>query len=411
MKLGGQDLDKVTKLFIAEGEVAKVHHGSTLVWEKPTSVQAAEGTSTFDNALNISVDKIRGTTEQVNSASHNIFDFGDNNGALRNGVAVKTDENGYIVANGKMTAPWSIISSAVPSIHAVTLAPGDYTLSFSEPVNYYINLDSDLVNGGYYRCCQIPPGQTEASFTLTKPVFHVRLSVIGAQGNVINLRVRPMLEKGKVKHNYEPYTSGIRLGKLITTRSFNAVVNHGAKSLPVSTLLWSIGDSKDTIFFEDGKWKIVRRTRTVTLNGSENWLKDNEGDAFGYIIKGSEAIFAEHDFSSSAGYCSHYIFDDTTKGWTGVGKCGWWGSGGTFWIQTANNMSPETFKSKIASAKPVVMFVAKKPLVSEITDQALLRQLSALRDIYCDTTRYEVKVEATETKPVLVISYLKKGAF
>lgn len=411
MKLGGQDLAKVTKMLIDEGEVAKVHHGSTLVWEKPTSVQTAKGTSIFDNALNISVDKIRGTTEQVNSASHNIFYFGDNNGALKNGVAVKTDENGYIVANDKMTAAWCVISSAAPSIYAVTLAPGDYTLSFSEPVNYYINLDSDLVNGGYYRCCQIPPRATKASFTLTKPVFHVRLSVIGAQGDNINLRVRPMLEKGKVKHNYEPYTSGIRLGKLSTTRNFNVVINNGAKSLPVSTFLGNVGNARDTIYFEDGKWKVVKRTRTVTLNGSENWLKDNEGDAFGYIIKGSEATFAEHDLSSSTGYCSHYIFDNTTKGWTGVGKCGWWGGNCTFWIQTANNMSPETFKSKIASAKPTVMFVAKKPSVIEITDQALLRQLRALRDIYCDTTRYEVKVETTEAKPILVISYLKKGEF
>ena len=78
-----------------------------------------------------------------------------------------------------------------------------------------------------------------------------------SSGNTVDVTLRPQLEVSDVVTVYEPYKSS-------TT------------TIPLSEPLHAIGDIKDEITYQDGKWGVLRRTGEYVVDGTESWVLDSE---------------------------------------------------------------------------------------------------------------------------------------
>ncbi len=149
---------------------------------------------------------IYGNTEQVKTSGYNIFRFGDMNNTLSQGIKSKTDENGYITSTGTATTDWASVTSFDSNS---VLMPGTYTLSIEPSAPIRTSINGELVSNNSYKWLgAVDPGQNKVTFTVTKPIKQVRLSIRTVPNQALNIKFRPMLEAGIEAHSYEPYTGG-----------------------------------------------------------------------------------------------------------------------------------------------------------------------------------------------------------
>lgn len=72
-----------------------------------------------------------------------------------------------------------------------------------------------------------------------------------SSGAVLNTTLKPQLEVGEFATEYEPY-------------------KESTSTIPLSEPLRAIGDIKDEITYQDGKWGVLRRLRKVVIDGDTN---------------------------------------------------------------------------------------------------------------------------------------------
>lgn len=78
-----------------------------------------------------------------------------------------------------------------------------------------------------------------------------------SSGNTVDVTLRPQLEVSDVVTVYEPYKSS-------------------TATIPLSEPLRAIGDVKDEITYQDGKWGVLRRTGKYVVDGTESWVLDSD---------------------------------------------------------------------------------------------------------------------------------------
>lgn len=421
LKLDGQSLSDITDIDLPQGKVVKVSHGSTVVWTKPVNIRLPEGQSKIETTLTASVDGFYGDTiATMTTNGYNVFNFGNRNGAAVNGIVSSTDNNGYITAKGTFTDTWTVISATDSTTSSIVLEQGIYIFSIDKPTNVDVYLRA-IENGAQKTLGIIRAGATAIKCGVAKPVNTVRIALPGVVGGKIDVRIRPMLEKGSTAHSYERYTGGIpapnldypceikHLSKLTVNVNGDENVKNVYINLGYKHELRRIGNYMDRIFY-DGIWKIKRQIAKVNLTGNEGWVKDNDGGSFGYILNADNGVIASRDKSVYDGYCTLFAFEKSQQAWTGVGKGGWLGTKGDLWIQTRTNMSPTEFKNAIASKKAELYYVLASPTITIIDDVSTVNLLNKLRDIYHESGKYEFSVNVYDgcaTK--LDLSYLKKG--
>lgn len=422
LELDGQSLSDITNIDLPQGKVVKVSHGSTVVWTKPVNIRLPEGQSKIETTLTASVDGFYGDTiATMTTNGYNVFNFGNRNGEAVNGIVSSTDNNGYITAKGTFTDTWTVVSATDSTTSSIFLKQGIYIFSIDKPTNVDVYLHA-IENGAQKTLGIIRAGATAIKCGVAKPVNTVRIALPGAVGGKIDIRIRPMLEKGSTAHPYERYTGGIpapnldypckfkHLDRLTINVSDDKNVETVYIPLGKDHELRRIGNYRDRIFY-DGVWKLERRIIEINLTGSEGWIKDNEGGNFGYILNANDGVIASRDRSVYDGYCTLFTFEKSQQAWTGVGKGGWRGAKGNLWIQTRTNMSPAEFKNAIASKKAELYYVLASPTITIIDNVDTVNLLNKLRDIYHESGKYEFSASAYNgCSTELDLSYLKKGA-
>ena len=150
---------------------------------------------------------IYGNTEQTKTSGYNIFNFGDMNNSVSQGIKSKTDSDGYITSIGKAITDWASVTSFDSNS---VLMPGTYTLSIEPSAPIRTSINGELVGNNSYKWLgAVDPGQTKVTFTVAEPIKQVRLSIRTIPNQALSIKFRPMLETGSEAHSYEPYTGGV----------------------------------------------------------------------------------------------------------------------------------------------------------------------------------------------------------
>lgn len=148
----------------------------------------------------LTLDEVRGKTEQDSTNGYNLFDFSTAVFRAQRGVVSILNEDGSISFKGLFTETGY---GGDVDLEALELN-GTYTFSTDRVLPY----DLAFVPSDWSTPVIIQSGTKSGSITVSSKKFkHV---VVKAQsGDAVDMTVNLMLEKGSTAHPYEPYTGGI----------------------------------------------------------------------------------------------------------------------------------------------------------------------------------------------------------
>jgi hypothetical protein len=196
------------------------------------------------------------------------------------------------------------------------------------------------------------------TFTLTQPT-KIQIQLVVMSKAVENITFKPQLEIGTVSSDFEKF-------------------NGGQIDLTLSAPLRSIGDVKDEITYQDGKWGVLRRIGEYTLTGTEgNTYSGVNADTntgtvadrrFSIKSTGSDWISQKKAGTEGTGELSNYF-----KAITGTdGKHGTFKLNSNYAVFMDNDCywaSVDEFKTWVQTNKPVFTYVLGTPTFEAFDDQ------------------------------------------
>lgn len=144
--------------------------------------------------------EIKGDTEQESYSGKNIIK--PQNGTAQNITCSYNESDGVVTFIGTSNATY-----CVPPAFEMAYEPGTYTLSIDKPQSVRVGVGFWTgTSSSSRKAFAIPVGQTSATYTLAEPAIQADLFLTGLTTNTAyNISIKPMLEKGSVATDYEPY--------------------------------------------------------------------------------------------------------------------------------------------------------------------------------------------------------------
>ena len=145
-----------------------------------------------------------GDTSQQTYTGKNLANWasnGDNGGAT-----ITVDGDGYFSVKATSTTTNYVNITTRPSI---SLPAGTYTFSLSSATTEEIRLAGTYEGESRTAITSIAAGGTSTTFTTTKVMVEADVWLPTSIGSTVNIKIRPMLEKGSTATPFEPYVGGI----------------------------------------------------------------------------------------------------------------------------------------------------------------------------------------------------------
>lgn len=137
--------------------------------------------------------------------------------------------------------------------------------------------------------------------------------------------------------------------------------------------LCKIGDYQDKIYKSNDKWLLEKNTKSLILDGTQNWSRQNAGLGYLWVFP------SDRKTSVYDGYCDTFEVEKTSTTWTTLNYCGW-SSTNNFWIREDNQIAStlEEWKQWLSLHNIKIYYVLETPNITEITDENLISQLEEL---------------------------------
>jgi hypothetical protein len=172
------------------------------------------------------------------------------------------------------------------------------------------------------------------------------------------------LEEGTSSSSYEPYQSTIYPINLGTTE------------------LCKIGDYKDRIYYDNGKWYLEKNIGKVVLDGTQ-------GDYYDKINRTNTTRFliqrAITDGKNDTLLSNYFVYSSSIYSQDIVGI---WKSGIYIYISVLNEIATTVadFKTWLSTHNTEVLYILATPTYTEITDTTLIAQLEEIKYSYENQT-------------------------
>lgn len=145
---------------------------------------------------------------------------------------------------------------------------------------------------------------------------------------------------------------------------------HNRTYIPISEPLRSIGDIKDEICYQNGKYGVLRKCAKVVLNGSESW-SDTSDLFYSMVPDAKKAEFG----SAPIVYCDQYIYQKATNS-NMIDKrfklCRTSTNAVPFiWIKDLDYATTDDFKAKLQTNPITVVYVLDVPVFEPFEDQSI----------------------------------------
>lgn len=328
-----------------------------------------------------SYEPYKGNTYEVNLGK-NLFDIqGIVKGRLDNGVIGYASDVSNLTLNDNSfsfttTANYRGVTSDYIKINGTKCVFSNKSITFGSSLNVvvacYNNSKTFLSNASL--------GSANLTYmvaTLPSNTSYIRVYLYLNSAGTITIE-EPQLEKGSTATSYSPYFTPIELNK--------------------------IGDYKDRIYKDNGKWYVEKQTGKVVLDGSENWQK-NFGDNLFNLT---------YDFSFIVGYglSNYYKYNPVQSGInanTVNGDFVLQKSGGYYviFIKNTSIITIDNFKTWLSTHNTEIIYPLATPTYTEITNTELIEDLETLYTAKSQEGTTNISITSEDLEMILNVSALK----
>ena len=162
-----------------------------------------------------------------------------------------------------------------------------------------------------------------------------------------------------------------------------------------------IGNYQDCVYFKNGKWYLEKNTDTKTFDGSEAWVKTSEDNVNIYYLTNS--ISSVSDYTD--GFSTHF---KNAKAYPNkAGTFAIRGGGQSIFFNHGTITTIDGWKAWL-NANNVTLVFPTLPVVTEITDPALLERLNKLMEARTYDGLTNISVTGTDLTPEIKVKYMRK---
>ena len=162
-----------------------------------------------------------------------------------------------------------------------------------------------------------------------------------------------------------------------------------------------IGNYQDCVYFKDGKWYLEENTGTKTFNGSEAWVKTTEYNVNIYYL--TNTINSVSDYTD--GFSTHF---KNAKAYPNkAGTFAIRGGGQSIFFNHETITTINDWKTWLNSNNVTVVFPTR-PVITEITNPAILTQLNKLMEARTYDGLTNISVTGTDLTPEIKVKYMRK---
>ena len=164
--------------------------------------------------------------------------------------------------------------------------------------------------------------------------------------------------------------------------------------------LCKIGNYQDKLYYNSGKWYIVKNIGKKVLKGTETgWKNDSTNKLSGLTVSDAKSIVSSTVINA---LCSHYkaysLADSRTH------TDGFSGNATDIWFNN-NSMTLANFKTWLSNNNVTLYYVLATPTTEEITDATLISQLNALYEFYVNSSTVTISNNSEIPLEVLLEYY------
>lgn len=198
------------------------------------------------------------------------------------------------------------------------------------------------------------------TFTIPSDYDELRIYLqIDSGVTVTNATAALQIELGSEATEYQPYTSS-------------------TLTIPLTEPLRAIGDVKDEICVQDGKYGVLRRIMEVVLNGSEDWSYNNQTNcAYGLVL---DNVAGGDGYAVNNVMCNRLITCTQSSLYEGNFNNGiaTWGEHSKVYVRFDSTITTLTMlKSKLAESPITVHYELATPVFEPFADQTPFYELMA----------------------------------
>lgn len=356
-----------------------------------------DGLATPGPQLPQTINKVNGANIYVQSK--NLFNTRFGNRTLKN-VEIKTYEDGSFSLNGTV----SIGSSLITPTYTESFIPnGKYKLVVEHlsgtaeknftGANFVVSIPiqkGSVVYSSYLRPEDLNGGTKIFDVNITDvldekytPFVWIPHNEATNQGfwNYKKLRLRITLVKDGEDTEFTPFD-----------------INTTSIMLPE---LNKIGNYQDCVYFKDGKWYLEKNTGTKTFDGSEAWAKTSENDVNIYYLTNS--INSVSDYTD--GFSTHF---KNAKAYPNKASTfAIRGGGQSIFFNHETITTINDWKTWLNSNNVTAVFPTL-PVITEITNPAILTQLNKLMEARTYDGLTNISVTGTDLTPEIKFKYMRK---
>lgn len=335
----------------------------------------------------------------VYTQSKNLFDTRFGNRTLNN-IEIKTYEDGSFSLNGTVSIGSSLIT---PTYTKSFIPAGKYKLVVEHlggtaeknfaGANFVVSIPiqkGSMVFSSYLRPEDLNGGTKIFDVNVTDvldenytPFIWIPHNAATGQGfwNYNNLRLRITLVKDGEDTEFTSFDSN-------TTSVILPELN-------------KIGNYQDCVYFKDGKWYLEKNTGTKTFDGSESWVKTSEDNVNIYYLTNS--INSTSDYPD--GFSTHF---KNAKAYPNkAGTFAIRGGGQSIFFNHETITTINDWKTWLNSNNVTVVFPTR-PVITEITNPAILTQLNKLMEARTYDGLTNISVTGTDLTPEIKVKYMRK---
>lgn len=335
----------------------------------------------------------------VYTQSKNLFDTRFGNRTLNN-VDIKTYEDGSFSLNGIVTIGSSLIT---PTYTKSFIPTGKYKLVVEHlsgtvernftGANFVISIPiqkGSVVYSSFLRPEDLNGGTKIFDVNITDvlgekytPFVWIPHNEATNQGfwNYKNLRLRITLVKDGEDTEFTPFD-----------------INTTSIMIPE---LNKIGNYQDCVYFKDGKWYLEKNTGTKTFDGSESWAKTSEDNVNVYYLTNNIGSVSDYADGLSTHFKNAKAYPNKT------GTFAIRGGGKSVFFNHGTISTIDKWKRWLNSNNVTVVFPTR-PVITEITNPAILTQLNKLMEARTYDGLTNISVTGTDLTPEIKVKYMKK---
>ena len=356
-----------------------------------------DGLATPGPQLPQTINKVNGANIYVQSK--NLFDTRFSERTV-NGVNIKTYPDGSFELNGMPTTGISLVNSFKSKSY---IPSGRYKLKIE-----HLGGSVEKVWTGAYFVFTIPIQRGEQPYQnvlrpedLGNSSKESTITVNEVRDDYYNpsVWIPYHIEQKQAFWNYKNLRLRITLVKDGEDTEFTPFdINTTSIMLPE---LNKIGNYQDCVYFKDGKWYLEKNTGTKTFDGSESWVKTSEDNVNIYYLTNS--INSTSDYPD--GFSTHF---KNAKAYPNkVGTFAIRGGGQSVFFNHETITTINDWKTWLNSNNVTVVFPTR-PVITEITNPAILTQLNKLMEARTYDGLTNILVTGTDLTPEIKVKYMRK---